>query len=424
MKVSSFSKIEIWPPIKAILPIDKIIKNNKFSRKEKALITYCYDLAYEIYKKIPPRDNGEESFIHPMNVVRYLDLVKGDCSTLCAGFLHDIIEEQVDLEAKEKNIKDFSSIDHLEIKYETEIENKLKNFCSHNHIEPGSIDMIMQLIKILTRHKIHLYYRSISEIFRCDNPEIKARAIMIKLADRYHNIQTLEQYDNKDRIYQCFKNLFILNNTKTFLNNIRTLLNNTKTLLDNTKTLLNNTKTLVNKTKALLRNYKNTGFPFYPSIVRLFTKNSKATFEALFKISTELMKNKVVEKEAVYLNLALGKYIFVERGLLNVTTTRFKKSKVSHPSKLYDGIIKKYDCKLHHQEKEFSDALKEELDYFKIALNIPSSVNDNDIMKCIDYKDSIALMEVILRLIYKEHYYIEGFECSCLCSHGKICNVA
>ena len=122
------------------------------------------------------------------------------------------------------------------------------------------------------------------KLFKYKNKEIRKCALQIKLADRLHNILCLQGYPKHDRIYQCFKNLYILNNTKEYL--ISTKINTNK---ENDPT------------------------------VKLFKKCGKATYDALLSIEYELSQNKKVFEARAMLQLAFKKYVFERKGIHSVT---------------------------------------------------------------------------------------------------------
>lgn len=125
-------------------------------------IRYTYSYAYEKHKG-QFRKSGEEYIIHPLNVAIILTGIYADCDTLCAALLHDVVEDcDVELsEIEEKFGKDIAFL--------VDGVTKLSriNFSTENEY----------LIE---------YYKKIIVGMSED-----VRVIIIKLADRVHNMRTL-----------------------------------------------------------------------------------------------------------------------------------------------------------------------------------------------------------------------------------------
>ena len=152
-----------------------------------------------------------------MNVVLALrDANISDEITLSVGLLHDYVEEKVDLyrDAHHMN-EDDHDIEQLD-QHEKEVFKELEQDL-FKHADENKIRVIIDALKLLTRHKRDFYYRSISNIFNCGDEQVKEIAVRVKLADRMHNILSVACFNEEARHYQCFKNLFILNNTKKYL---------------------------------------------------------------------------------------------------------------------------------------------------------------------------------------------------------------
>ena len=68
--------------------IDKYIKN----QDSLDLIEKAYNYAYEKHKD-QKRSSGEPYFVHVLNVAYELANLKTDPNTVCAGLLHDVLED-------------------------------------------------------------------------------------------------------------------------------------------------------------------------------------------------------------------------------------------------------------------------------------------------------------------------------------------
>jgi hypothetical protein len=383
---ATYKDLEHWKPINEII-LARDLSDKKDSLAP--LFAYIYKKTKEAYHYFPDRKDGQDSFTHPLNLV--LDLKKAsitDYTVLCAGMLHDYVEEMVDLYKKENNIIEDKEgiiiLDKHEIIVVKELVDDLKKLCKKKKMCEKAIDEIMALLNLLTRHKKHRYYRSISEIFNCKNKDIKEKAIQVKLADRIHNIQTLETFDSQGKVYQAFKNLFILNNTKRYLQ---------EKYGDNFQT-----------DKAAT------------STEKLFKKCCKATYDAFLEICHQCFNKGIQETESM-LQLAFRKFAHEKGGLWVVTKLDPKER---HPMRLYFEIVRKYDARLHQEFDKFDKAKEEEKDYCK-KFFADFNFNDNQLDAIIGYKDAYALKEVVARLLYKSNYLISGFGCSELCSRRMVC---
>ena len=377
--------------LKHSLPIKKVLPANFFisrSNKYNKLFSYLYIKTKKLYEILPKRKNGENPFIHPINILYALKDAKVlNELTYCIALLHDYIEEEVDVYMVKNNLKEDKNgiviLDRYEVKVAKKLEDELLIFCKKNRYDLRNVDVIMKSVKLLTRHKRHFYYRSISGIFNCDDNQVKERVIQVKLADRTHNILSIDSFDEQGKMYQCFKNLFILNNTKKYLLDVYGL-------------------------KVFTRE-------LYSPTEKLFNKCSKATYDAFLKICCS-SSNKGVMKVKYLLQLAFKKFELNRSGLLAITKLDKREA---HPMRLFQGVVWKYDARLHHEWKIFDKIKIEELNFCKLFFS-DSKFSEKTLHSILNYKDAFALKEVIAYLIYNPKYYISGFLSSELSKKGRM----
>lgn len=372
----SFVRLEHWPREKDITKLEKAIK--PLLNKSK-LFTFLYHKTKKLYSQVPDRKDGEKAIIHPLNTV--LNLLRSgvkDEVILCCGLVHDYAEEKVDLyrdlnKIDEKSIKGIRDLDEYENYFIEKSRIQLIDFCEKNKIKISKANKIIETTKLLTRHKRDFYYRSICTIFTHGNPEIREIAIIVKLSDRMHNVLSIQCFKEQERIYQCFKNIFILNNVKKYLH--------------------------LKHGKLLFASKKVT------AMEKLFKKCAKATYDGFLTIN-HLCTAKGLEKVTPMIQLAFKKFEMETGGMWEVTKLN-KKEK--HLKRIFNGIIRKFDYRLHHEWKKFDKRVKMEKAFCK-KFFIENKFNDEQIQAIIDYKDAYAMKEVIAYLLYLKRYSIDGFE--------------
>lgn len=128
----------------------------------------AYDLANELHKG-QYRQSGEPYIIHPLNVAYILTELHADGNTICAGLLHDTLEDT-----------DISKEDIAHI---------------FNQNVANLVDGVTKLAKMNFSSKEAQNYANTRKIITSITDDV--RIIIIKLADRLHNMRTLQ-----------FKNVF------------------------------------------------------------------------------------------------------------------------------------------------------------------------------------------------------------------------
>lgn len=142
--------------------IDLIKKIRDYNPDEEEKVTKAYEVAKELHKG-QFRESGEEYITHPLNVAYILADMHADGDTVCAGLLHDTLEDT------EFTKEDISSVFNQNIANLVDGVTKLSkmNFSSK---ESQSLANTRKIITGLTTD---------------------VRIIIIKLADRLHNMRTL-----------------------------------------------------------------------------------------------------------------------------------------------------------------------------------------------------------------------------------------
>ena len=154
--------------------LDIFSRTEYLSKKEKNLIKEAYYFAKKAHRQ-QRRSSGEPYFIHLLATVNNLIDLKMDHETIIAGFLHDAVEDGV--ATKEEISQKFGK----EVLFLVEGVTKL-----------GKIRF-----RGMERHN-----ESLRKLFVSTSKDI--RVLIIKFADRLHNIQTLE-YVREDKRFRIAK---------------------------------------------------------------------------------------------------------------------------------------------------------------------------------------------------------------------------
>ncbi|MBS3124474.1 hypothetical protein J4437_07655 [Candidatus Woesearchaeota archaeon] len=401
-----FERINLWQPERQLEILEKNLIPN-FSKS--ALLQKSKDISFEFYDKKPKRKNGEPSYIHPLNVVLNLNRVDiKDELTLSLGVLHDYVEDCIDeqiasgLKLNKELSLDKNNNQQEEKKLNTQNKIYEQEESQAYHILDQALELdtkildetekkkiliqkarIIEGVRLLSRKKKEGYYQYIANIFNSSDEDLKERVIMVKLADRIHNINCIEGFNEKQRLHECFKNLFILNNVKRFI---------------------------FEKQKSGFLSLR-----FSSALQNLFTQCCKATFAAYLTLC-DIAKSKGSRKVRLLIQLAFRKFAFEKGGLWEVTKPDPQEK---HPLRLFQGVIRKYDAYLLKNYTDFEQREKDEREY---CLKFFESCNltEEEITAIIGYKDAYALKEIVVKLLYDEEYVMSGFLTTELSGEGKI----
>lgn len=136
-----------------------------------SLIEKAYKIAYEAHKN-QVRKSGEPYIIHPLCVAIILADLELDKETIVAGLLHDVVEDTIMTEEEIKNT--FGPDVALLVDGVT----KLMHFSMHEGQEG------------VVNEKLEIQAENLRKMFLAMAKDI--RVILIKLADRLHNMRTLK----------------------------------------------------------------------------------------------------------------------------------------------------------------------------------------------------------------------------------------
>lgn len=133
-------------------------------------IRQAYDLAAELHKN-QRRDSGEPYIIHPLAVASILASLRMDDTTIMAGLLHDVVEDT------DMTLEDITKL------YGPEMAVLL--------------DGVTKLSKLAFRSKQERQVENLRKMFLAMSKDI--RIIIVKLADRLHNMRTLASHHSELR---------------------------------------------------------------------------------------------------------------------------------------------------------------------------------------------------------------------------------
>ncbi len=166
---------------KEISFVDLKLNLGYFKKSEIKEIEKAYKYAYSAHLG-QKRATGEDYINHPLNVALILTGINADCDTICAALLHDVME---DTNSTKEDIE--------------------KNF---GNTVARLVDGVSKInnIKMSTENEyLTSYYKKIIVGMSED-----VRVIIIKLADRLHNMRTLYVMPKETQIRKAKETLEIL----------------------------------------------------------------------------------------------------------------------------------------------------------------------------------------------------------------------
>ena len=156
----------------------KIIK--KYNPEEIDRVKKAYEIAKEAHKN-QKRESGEPYIIHPINVCMNLALLYADGDSLCAGLLHDVVEDTD------------CTIEMIEKEFGPEVAHLVDGVTKISNLHFSSKDQA-------TNANIRRLINSLND---------DVRIIIIKLCDRLHNIRTLEFKAPEKRVRSAYETINI-----------------------------------------------------------------------------------------------------------------------------------------------------------------------------------------------------------------------
>ncbi|HHE46475.1 MAG TPA: bifunctional (p)ppGpp synthetase/guanosine-3',5'-bis(diphosphate) 3'-pyrophosphohydrolase, partial [Bacteroidetes bacterium] len=140
----------------------------------RTLVEQAFDFAVEAHKT-QWRESGEPYFIHPLAVANILTELKTDFICVAAGLLHDVVED-----SEEGSI----TIDDVRERF------------------GETVTLLVDGVTKISSYRLHSYEERQSETIRkmLLSTLKDLRVILIKFADRLHNMRTIEALSRKSQI--------------------------------------------------------------------------------------------------------------------------------------------------------------------------------------------------------------------------------
>ena len=163
------------------MTIEDLIKEiKKYNPEEEEMVRKAYEVAEKAHRD-QKRESGEPYIIHPLHVCMNLTKFKADGSSLCAGLLHDVVEDTE------------YTIDYIKETFNEDIA--------------FLVDGVTKISNLHYNTKDEATNANIRRLINSLNDDV--RIIIIKLCDRLHNMRTLEHKAPEKRIRSANETLNI-----------------------------------------------------------------------------------------------------------------------------------------------------------------------------------------------------------------------
>lgn len=157
--------------------MNNIIQQIKQKVKEPDLILKAFNFSEEAHSK-QKRFSGEDYIIHPLMVARTLANLNLDSKTITAGILHDVVEDTK------------TSLEEIKKEFGEEVANLVEGVSKLGRIRYPKESVEIKPMKERVKRPVDLQAENLRKMFFAMAKDI--RIILIKLADRLHNMETLE----------------------------------------------------------------------------------------------------------------------------------------------------------------------------------------------------------------------------------------
>ncbi len=147
---------------------------NRYSGAERSLIEHAFELAKQAHTG-QKRASGEEYISHPVAVANYCAELGMDAATIAAALLHDTVEDTP------------VTLEHIQKQFGAEIAALVDGVTK--------LEAVQYLNSTHDRKNHDVHIESLKKMFFAMAEDI--RVILIKLADRFHNMETL-RYKNRE----------------------------------------------------------------------------------------------------------------------------------------------------------------------------------------------------------------------------------
>ena len=157
--------------------LQQILDNPRYNEDDKTLIGRAFEFALRGHEG-QKRLSGEDYVTHPLSVALFLSDLHLDAQTICAGILHDILEDTA------------ATPTELEKEFGKEISFLVQGVTKLGKLEYSEKP---QLKRVGPKE----HFDSLKRMFLAMAEDV--RVILIKLADRYHNMTTLKFLPKDDQ---------------------------------------------------------------------------------------------------------------------------------------------------------------------------------------------------------------------------------
>jgi GTP pyrophosphokinase len=150
----------------------KILKNASDQKLIKKALAFA-EAAHQGQK----RASGEDYFIHPLNVALILGEMRLYSPTIAAGLLHDVLDDTK------------KTVDDIEREFGKEISFLVQGVSKLGKLRYPKEELEIKSIEARVKNPIDLRAENLRKMFFAMGEDL--RVVLIKLADRLHNIETL-----------------------------------------------------------------------------------------------------------------------------------------------------------------------------------------------------------------------------------------
>ena len=166
----------------------RILRIHGVERSKRDEVRHAYELAEIIHKNQPPRETGEDYIMHPLNVaLNVLNMEVYDPDTVSAALLHDTIEDSKEAAGFEYRKQDIVQSINPTVAELVDGVTKMKDMEFPNKEEKVAANT-RKIINGLTKD---------------------IRIIIIKLADRLHNMRTMQKKNPAKQLENALETLEI-----------------------------------------------------------------------------------------------------------------------------------------------------------------------------------------------------------------------